>query len=65
MIGNMGILRVPFGRSGAGSAGLGDVSRDLQRLLIKAIEEKVYFPLRDDRPRESDFQAPVCDQRRG
>lgn len=35
---------------------VGDISRDLQRLLIKAIEEKVYFPLGDDKPRESDFR---------
>ena len=35
---------------------VGDVSRDLQRLLIKAIEEKVYFPLGGDRPRKSDFR---------
>ena len=33
----------------------GDVSPDLQRLLIKAIEEKEYLPLGDDRPRKSDF----------
>ena len=35
---------------------VGDVSRDLQRLLIKVIEEKKYFALGDDRPRESDFR---------
>ncbi|RMG19793.1 MAG: sigma-54-dependent Fis family transcriptional regulator [Deltaproteobacteria bacterium] len=35
---------------------VGDVSRDLQRLLIKAIEEKEYLPLGDDRPRKSDFR---------
>ena len=35
---------------------VGDVSRDLQRLLIKAIEEKEYIPLGDDRPRRSDFR---------
>ena len=35
---------------------VGDVSRDLQRLLIKAIEEKVYFPLGGDRPDKSDFR---------
>ena len=35
---------------------VGDVSRDLQRLLIKAIEEKEYVPLGDDRPRKSDFR---------
>ena len=35
---------------------VGDMSRDLQRLLIKAIEEKKYTPLGDDRPRRSDFR---------
>ena len=35
---------------------VGDVGRDLQRLLIKALEEKRYFPLGDDAPRESDFR---------
>jgi transcriptional regulator with AAA-type ATPase domain len=35
---------------------VGDVSRDLQRLLIKAVEEKRYFALGDDRPRASDFR---------
>lgn len=35
---------------------VGDVSPDLQRLLIRAIEEKRYFALGDDRPRESDFR---------
>jgi transcriptional regulator with AAA-type ATPase domain len=35
---------------------VGDVSRDLQRLLIKALEEKRYFPLGDDRPRKSNFR---------
>jgi DNA-binding NtrC family response regulator len=35
---------------------VGDISRDLQRLLIKAIEEKKYFALGDDKPRESDFR---------
>lgn len=35
---------------------VGDVSRDLQRLLIKALEEKQYFRLGDDRPRKSDFR---------
>ena len=34
----------------------GDVSRDLQRLLIKALEEKRYIPLGDDRPKKSDFR---------
>ena len=32
------------------------MSRDRQRLLIKAIEEKEYVPLGDDRPRRSDFR---------
>jgi DNA-binding NtrC family response regulator len=35
---------------------IGDISRDLQRLLIKAIEEKRYFALGDDKPRDSDFR---------
>jgi DNA-binding NtrC family response regulator len=35
---------------------VGDVSRDLQRLLIKALEEKQYVPLGDDRPKKSDFR---------
>jgi DNA-binding NtrC family response regulator len=35
---------------------VGDVSRDLQRLLIKALEEKRYFPLGDDRPCKSNFR---------
>jgi len=35
---------------------VGDVSRDLQRLLIKALEEKHYLPLGDDRPRKSNFR---------
>lgn len=35
---------------------VGDVSSDLQRLLIRAIEEKRYFALGDDTPRESDFR---------
>jgi transcriptional regulator with AAA-type ATPase domain len=35
---------------------VGDVSHDLQRLLIKVLEEKQYFPLGDDRPHGSDFR---------
>ena len=35
---------------------VGDVSRDLQRLLIKAIEEKQFFPLGDDEVKKSDFR---------
>jgi DNA-binding NtrC family response regulator len=35
---------------------VGDVSRDLQRLLIKALDEKRYFPLGDDRARKSNFR---------
>lgn len=35
---------------------IGDVSRDLQRLLIKALEEKNYIPLGDDRPHRSSFR---------
>jgi DNA-binding NtrC family response regulator len=35
---------------------VGDVSRDLQRLLIKALEEKRYVRLGDDKPSKSDFR---------
>ena len=35
---------------------VGDVGPDLQRLLIRAIEEKRYFALGDDKPRDSDFR---------
>ena len=35
---------------------IGDVSRDLQRLLIKALEEKQYLPLGGDQPRKSNFR---------
>ena len=35
---------------------VGDVSRDLQRLLIKALEEKQYLPLGQDKPRQSRFR---------
>ena len=35
---------------------VGDLSHDLQRLLIKALEEKQYLPLGDDRPKNSDFR---------
>lgn len=35
---------------------IGDVSRDLQRLLIKAVEEKEYHALGADRPRRADFR---------
>lgn len=35
---------------------IGDVSRDLQRLLIKAVEEKTYYRLGDDEARQSDFR---------
>ena len=35
---------------------VGDVSRDLQRLLIKAVEEKEYVPLGAIRPQRSDFR---------
>ena len=35
---------------------VGDVSRDLQRLLIKAVEEKEYVPLGAIEPRRSDFR---------
>ena len=35
---------------------IGDVSRDMQRLLIKAVEEKKYFRLGDDEAKQSDFR---------
>jgi DNA-binding NtrC family response regulator len=35
---------------------IGDISCDLQRLLIKALEEKRFFPLGDDRPHKSNFR---------
>jgi len=35
---------------------VGDISRDLQRLLIRVIEEKKYFALGDDKPHDSDFR---------
>ena len=35
---------------------IGDISRDLQRLLIRAIEEKEYMALGDDRPKTSNFR---------
>lgn len=35
---------------------VGDVARDLQRLLIKALEEKTYLPLGGDSPKRSDFR---------
>jgi DNA-binding NtrC family response regulator len=35
---------------------VGDVSRDLQRLLIKALEEKSYTPLGSDKSESSDFR---------
>jgi DNA-binding NtrC family response regulator len=35
---------------------VGDISRDLQRLLIKALEEKRYVRLGDDKPSKSDFR---------
>ena len=35
---------------------VGDVSRDLQRLLIKAVEEKEYVPLGAIKPGRSDFR---------
>ena len=35
---------------------VGDVAKDLQRLLIKALEEKSYLPLGGDRPKRSDFR---------
>lgn len=35
---------------------VGDVSTEVQRLLIKAIEEKRYYPLGDSRPVKSNFR---------
>ena len=35
---------------------IGDISRDLQRLLIKAVEEKEYMALGDDKPLRSNFR---------
>ena len=35
---------------------VGDISPDLQRLLIKAVEEKQYLALGDDNPRRSNFR---------
>lgn len=35
---------------------VGDVSRDVQRLLIKAVEEKEYVPLGAIKPQRSDFR---------
>ncbi len=35
---------------------IADVSRELQRLLIRAIEEKRYLALGDDTPKDSDFR---------
>ncbi|TLM67379.1 MAG: sigma-54-dependent Fis family transcriptional regulator [Deltaproteobacteria bacterium] len=35
---------------------VGDVSKEVQRLLIKALEEKRYYPLGDNQPVESNFR---------
>ena len=35
---------------------VGDVSRDLQRLLIKVIEEKQFYPMGETKSRKSDFR---------
>ena len=35
---------------------VGDVSREVQRLLIKALEEKSYYGLGADKPKESNFR---------
>ncbi|MCS6915424.1 MAG: sigma 54-interacting transcriptional regulator [Myxococcales bacterium] len=35
---------------------IGDVSQELQRLLIRALEERRYFPLGDQQPRKSNFR---------
>jgi DNA-binding NtrC family response regulator len=42
---------------------IGDISRDLQRLLIKVIEEHRYYPLGDDRPRDSNFRLIAATNR--
>lgn len=38
---------------------VGDMSRELQRLLIKALEERRFLPLGGTRPRDSDFRL-IC-----
>lgn len=49
---------------------IGDISPDLQRLLIRAIEEKRFYPLGADRPEQSNFRLitatnrPLVDLRR-
>jgi len=49
---------------------IGDISPDLQRLLIRAIEEKRFYPLGADRPEQSNFRLitatnrPLADLRR-
>ncbi len=35
---------------------IGDISKDVQRLVIRAIEERSYLPLGDDKLRKSDFR---------
>jgi len=35
---------------------IGDISRDLQRLLIRAVEERTFHPLGDETTRHSDFR---------
>ena len=35
---------------------IGDLSRDNQRRLIKALEENTYYPIGDTKPRKSDFR---------
>jgi len=35
---------------------IGDVSRDLQRLLIRAVEDRQFFPIGSDTPTKSDFR---------
>jgi DNA-binding NtrC family response regulator len=42
---------------------IGDISRDLQRLLIKVIEDHKYYPLGDDRPRDSNFRLIAATNR--
>ena len=42
---------------------VGDIDRDLQRLLIKAIEEKQFYPLGSDTPRQSNFRLITATNR--
>ncbi len=42
---------------------IGDIAKDVQRLLIRAIEERSYLPLGDDKPRKSDFRLITATNR--